>query len=101
MGRFLWPARLYDDPATAARRSNDAAVLFFFAERLPRGAGYHVHIEPMSEAYSSDKHIAARQTNAMVERLIAMAPSQYLWGYNRYKSPLAHSMRQVNHHNSQ
>lgn len=82
-------------------RSNDAAVLFFFAERLPRGAGYHVHIEPMSEAYSSDKHIAARQTNAMVERLIAMAPSQYLWGYNRYKSPLAHSMRQVNHHNSQ
>ena len=67
--------------------STDAAVLFFFAERLPRGAGYHVHIEPMSEAYSRDKLIAARQTNAMVERLVAMAPSQYLWGYNRYKQP--------------
>jgi KDO2-lipid IV(A) lauroyltransferase len=68
-------------------RSNDASVLYFFAERLPKGAGYHIHIEPMTEAYSSDKRIAARQTNAMVEKLIAMAPAQYLWGYNRYKSP--------------
>jgi KDO2-lipid IV(A) lauroyltransferase len=67
--------------------SADAAVLFFFAERLPKGAGYHVHIEPMPEAFSRDRQIAARQTNAMVERLVGMAPAQYLWGYNRYKSP--------------
>jgi len=67
--------------------STDATVLFFFAERLPKGAGYHVHIEPMTEAYSRDKQIAARQTNAMVEKLVAMAPAQYLWGYNRYKHP--------------
>lgn len=68
-------------------QSANAVVLFFFAERLPRGAGYHVHIEPMTEAFSVDKQIAARQTNAMVERLISMAPTQYLWGYNRYKRP--------------
>ncbi len=68
-------------------RSTNAVVLFFFAERLPRGAGYHVHIEPMPELFSADKHAAARQTNAMVERLVAMAPSQYMWGYNRYKHP--------------
>ena len=67
--------------------SADAAVLFFFAERLPKGAGYHVHIEPVTEAFSRDKHVAARQTNAMVERLVSMAPAQYLWGYNRYKHP--------------
>ena len=68
-------------------KSADAAVLFFFAERLPGGAGYKVHIQPMAEDFSTDKLAAAQQTNAMVERLIAMAPSQYLWGYNRYKHP--------------
>ncbi|MEP7157206.1 MAG: lysophospholipid acyltransferase family protein [Betaproteobacteria bacterium] len=68
-------------------KSANATVLFFFAERLPHGRGYHVHIEPMSEPFSEDRQIAARQTNAMVERLIAMAPAQYLWGYNRYKHP--------------
>ncbi|MEO8104223.1 MAG: lysophospholipid acyltransferase family protein, partial [Betaproteobacteria bacterium] len=67
--------------------STGATVLFFFAERLPKGAGYHVHIEPMTEAFSRDRQIAARQTNAMVEKLVAMAPAQYLWGYNRYKHP--------------
>ena len=68
-------------------QSANAVVLFFFAERLPRGGGYHIHIEPITETFSADKHIAARQTNAMVEKLIAMAPAQYLWGYNRYKRP--------------
>ena len=68
-------------------QSTNAAVLFFFAERLPKGKGYHVHIEPMAAPFSADREIAARETNAMIERLIAMAPAQYLWGYNRYKHP--------------
>ena len=67
--------------------SANAVVLFFFAERLPRGAGYRVHIESMSEPFSTDRKIAALQTNCMIEKLIAMAPAQYLWGYNRYKHP--------------
>jgi KDO2-lipid IV(A) lauroyltransferase len=68
-------------------QSTNAVVLFFFAERLPKGNGYHVHIEPMAVPFSVNKEIAARETNALVERLIAMAPAQYLWGYNRYKHP--------------
>lgn len=68
-------------------RSTGASVLFFFGERLPGGAGYHVRIEPMTEPFSEDKTVAARQTNAMVEKLVRMAPAQYLWGYNRYKHP--------------
>ncbi|MEI6737720.1 MAG: lysophospholipid acyltransferase family protein, partial [Pseudomonadota bacterium] len=67
--------------------SSNAVVLFFFAERLAKGEGYRVHIVPMTEAYSSDKPAAAIQTNTMVEKLIDMAPAQYLWGYNRYKQP--------------
>lgn len=67
--------------------STNAVVLFFFGERLPSGKGYRIHVVPMTETYSAQKEIAARQTNAMVEKLIAMAPAQYLWGYNRYKQP--------------
>ncbi len=67
--------------------SSHAVVLFLFAERLPNGAGYRVHITPPAESYSTDPTLAAKQTNAMVEQLIDMAPSQYLWGYNRYKQP--------------
>lgn len=68
-------------------QTSNAVVLFFFAERLPRGAGYLVHLVPMTEPYSTDKLVAATQTNAMVEKLIDMAPTQYLWGYNRFKQP--------------
>ena len=67
--------------------SANAVVLFFFAERLAKGAGYRIHIEAMPETFSADRKIAARQTNHMVEKLVAMAPAQYLWGYNRYKHP--------------
>ena len=67
--------------------STNAAVLFFFAERLPRGEGYRIHIEPMTEPFSPDRKTAALQTSRMVEKLISMAPAQYLWGYNRYKHP--------------
>ncbi len=67
--------------------ASGATVLFFFAERLPKGAGYRVHLLPLAEKYATDKSTAARQTNAMVEQLVNMAPAQYLWGYNRYKQP--------------
>jgi KDO2-lipid IV(A) lauroyltransferase len=65
----------------------DAEVIFFFAERLANGAGYTVHCLPMPTRYAADKAEAAEQTNQMVEHLITMAPTQYLWGYNRYKRP--------------
>ena len=67
--------------------TSNAVVLFFFAERLAKGAGYRVHITPLAETYSADKFNAAKQTNTMIEKLIDMAPAQYLWGYNRYKQP--------------
>ena len=77
------------------QRASDAVVLFFFAERLADGAGYRVHILPMPESYSDDRAIAARQTNAMVETLVSMAPAQYLWSYNRYKRPAGAALRPV------
>jgi KDO2-lipid IV(A) lauroyltransferase len=91
-GDGVW-AEFFGEPAYTMTllprlaRSADATVLFFFAERLPKGDSYRVHIMPMTEPFSAEKDTAARQTNAMVEKLVAMAPAQYLWGYNRYKQP--------------
>ena len=76
--------------------STNAAVLFFFAERLPRGEGYRIHIEPMTEPFSPDRKTAALQTNRMVEKLISMVPAQYLWGYNRYKHPAGAPLPEAN-----
>ncbi len=68
-------------------QASNAAVLYFFAERLSDGRGYRMHFVPRENPYAEDKEIAARQTNEMVEKLIAVAPEQYLWSYNRYKQP--------------
>ena len=67
--------------------STGAKVVFFFAERLAKGMGYHVHFIPMETLFDNDKEKASQQTNEMVEKLIRMAPTQYLWSYNRYKHP--------------
>jgi KDO2-lipid IV(A) lauroyltransferase len=67
-------------------RLTGAPVVALFAERLPRGAGYRLHWEEIGDL-PEDATQAATRINAAVERLIAVAPTQYLWGYNRYKHP--------------
>ena len=63
-----------------------APIVLFYGQRLPGCQGYALHLEPLA-ALSSDKHAAASDLNAAVERLIAHCPAQYLWSYNRYKTP--------------
>jgi KDO2-lipid IV(A) lauroyltransferase len=67
--------------------ASGAALVFCYAERLPKGAGFDLHLVPLDAALSEDRREAARQVNAMVERLIRERPAQYLWGYNRFKRP--------------
>jgi KDO2-lipid IV(A) lauroyltransferase len=67
--------------------STDATVLMCVAERLPKGRGFHVHIQPMEKPFGEDKAQNAIQLNYEVEKLIKIAPTQYLWSYNRYKRP--------------
>ena len=69
------------------QEATNAAVVFCYAERLPRGAGYDLHFEPLDEALPADRREAARRVNAAIERLVRASPAQYLWGYNRYKQP--------------
>ena len=67
-----------------AARANTAAFLAF-GERLPRGAGYVIHVRPLPERLAGET--PARRLNRAVELLVRERPGQYLWGYNRYKTP--------------
>ncbi len=64
-----------------------ATVLLAWGERLAGGAGYAIHVRPMAQALDADVQIATQQINQAMEVLIRECPSQYLWGYNRYKTP--------------
>ena len=67
-----------------------ATVLLASCERLAWGRGFIVRYEPWPEtlgALSSDPSTAAVQVNQAMQSLIAQHPTQYLWGYARYKVP--------------
>ncbi|TCP14837.1 KDO2-lipid IV(A) lauroyltransferase [Crenobacter luteus] len=63
------------------------STLFFTGERLPRGAGFAVKIEPPAEPFTGDKDEDAARLNRTIETMIRRHPAQYLWSYNRYKRP--------------
>ncbi|MPZ45622.1 MAG: lysophospholipid acyltransferase family protein [Betaproteobacteria bacterium] len=66
------------------RRATGAAAFMVFAERLPKGEGYCLHIEQMHDPVQGEVEL-----NRAVERAIVLRPEQYLWGYDRYKVPRA------------
>jgi KDO2-lipid IV(A) lauroyltransferase len=82
-GRWAYTMTL---PARLALQFN-AVVLFAFAERLARGSGYRVHFSRMTERFSGDPARDAALLNSYLELLVRRLPAQYLWGYNRYKTP--------------
>jgi KDO2-lipid IV(A) lauroyltransferase len=59
-----------------------ATVILAWAERLPQGAGYHLHLsKPVGDVATP------ADVKREIERLVRLCPGQYLWGYNRYKVP--------------
>jgi KDO2-lipid IV(A) lauroyltransferase len=71
-----------------------AQPLLAFGERLPHAAGWQIHVRELPEALpagaaSDEAHqvACAAAINRAMEHLIRQCPQQYLWGYNRYKSP--------------
>lgn len=61
------------------------ACFLAYAKRLPRGAGYAITIRPYPEILPNET--PARLLNRALEELVRECPEQYLWGYNRYKTP--------------
>ena len=63
----------------------EVACFLAYAKRLPRGGGYDLVIRPLTRKLDGES--ATRRLNRAVEELVRECPEQYLWGYNRYKTP--------------
>ncbi len=103
-GQGVW-APFFGQPAytmtlaTRLVRQTGAALLAAWGERLPRGAGWRVEVLQMPVPLVDDARLPADEAeaaqldattiNRAMEALIARRPSQYLWGYHRYKQPRA------------
>ncbi|MSR62953.1 MAG: lipid A biosynthesis acyltransferase [Planctomycetes bacterium] len=71
-------------PRIATR--SQASVLFTFAERLPRGAGYRLHIRPGSDEIADpDLERGVVALNQDIEACVRVVPLQYLWTYKRFR----------------
>lgn len=64
-----------------------AALLLVWGERLPGGAGYRVRVSALDAPLPEAPEAAATAINRAMEGLIRQCPQQYLWGYDRYKTP--------------
>ncbi|MBM3357256.1 MAG: lysophospholipid acyltransferase family protein [Betaproteobacteria bacterium] len=86
VGEGVW-ADFFGRPAytmTLVRRlqqTSGAAAIMAFAERLPAGAGYRLHLQRLPDELDEPA------LNRAIEALVRRHPAQYLWSYNRYKIP--------------
>jgi len=72
-----------------------ATLLPVSCERLPKGRGYIVKIWPaISLPNHSDLLSAVTHINQAIETIVLSQPGQYLWGYDRYKTPRQEASRQ-------
>ncbi len=99
LGQGVW-APLWGQPAYTMTllprlaQQTGAAVLTCWCERLQGGRGFVMHFAPLAAAEqaalnapSATPESSAAAINAAMQRLIAAAPGQYLWSYNRFKPP--------------
>jgi len=95
-GRMAYTATL---PCRLAQQTN-AIIILIAAERLSRGRGWRIHAvrapelpkdalnKSRGQALLSDRDgLQAAFINRAMEMLIQRFPEQYLWSYNRYKTP--------------
>jgi KDO2-lipid IV(A) lauroyltransferase len=101
-GLGVW-APFFGKPAytmtLAARlvQQTGAMPLLAWGERLPRGAGFVIHLSEPTESLLTDdltgrsdeaaQAECAAIVNRAMEEMIGRCPGQYLWAYHRYKEP--------------
>ncbi len=94
MGEGAW-APFFGEPAYTTtlverlQRLTQAPIFVMAAKRNGIGKGFTVHCHELVEQLSEDPERAAAQINRAMEDMIRLMPTQYLWGYNRYKQPRA------------
>ena len=87
---FGRPAYTMTLPARLAAQFN-ATIILVYGERLLRGRGYRIHTRRLQQPLTGNIQRDAAVINQELEAMIRERPEQYLWGYNRYKVPAAHS----------
>ncbi len=86
---FGIPARTMTLVSRLTRRFG-SRVLFCYAERLPRGGGFHIHFRPApAQIHSDDPLLSASHLNLGVERCVRGLPEQYQWSYKRFRGQAA------------
>ncbi len=64
-----------------------APVVLAYAERLPHGAGYHLHFLPTPRAINEGPlEESVRCLNTAVEECVRALPEQYQWSYKRFRT---------------
>ena len=69
------------------QQMSGAPIILAYAERLSWGRGYAIHFVAFEGELGETPEQQARAINAAMEKLIARCPAQYIWSYNRYKTP--------------
>lgn len=69
------------------QQMSGAPIILAYAERLSWGRGYAIHFVAFEGELGETPEQHARAINAAMEKLIARCPAQYIWSYNRYKTP--------------
>lgn len=64
-----------------------APIILSYAERLSWGRGFVIRFVAFEETLGETSEQQARAINVAMEKLIARCPAQYIWSYNRYKTP--------------
>ncbi len=83
---FFGEPAMTNGALTHIARISGAAVVPFFAHRLPDGRGYVISLEPALEGFpSGDIEADARRVNALLEARIRLAPEEYYWVHRRFK----------------
>ncbi|KAF3997310.1 lysophospholipid acyltransferase family protein [Glaciimonas immobilis] len=91
-GEGVW-AKFFGKPAYTMTLSaklhqmSGAPIILSYAERLPWGRGFVIRFVPFEEELGDTPEQQAYAINTAMEKLIARCPSQYIWSYNRYKTP--------------
>lgn len=64
-----------------------APVFLTWAERLPRGQGFTLHLRALPEVTAAESlQASAAAMNRAVEVAVRTTPAQYLWAYKRFKT---------------
>jgi Kdo2-lipid IVA lauroyltransferase/acyltransferase len=67
-------------------KKTGAKVVIAYAERLPRGEGFHIHYRPAPAGVDDDDpQRAATAVNLGLEAVIRESPEQYQWSYKRFR----------------